>query len=95
MFLSKARCYFKPPLFLKESQKKYRSLVNILTPNFLGLQKSEVLLENTNSGMRLFFHLYHTNHHPGRWEPRNLHGSKMGLEQQKSEISLGTKMDVE
>ena len=26
------------------------------------------------SGKRLFFHLYHTNHHPGKWEERNLDG---------------------
>ena len=42
------------------------------------------------SGMRLFFYLYHTNEHPGKLESPNLHGSKIRLQTKTIEISLGT-----
>ena len=45
--------------------------------------------------MRLYFYLYYEYHLPRKLEQRNLRGLKMGLEPQKFEISLGTKMNVE
>ena len=59
-------------------------------------KKIEVSLGNTKAKVKcVCFPIYHTNHHPRKWKPRNLHGSKLGLEPQKLENSIGTKMNLE